>query len=92
MMFKYDEQKSQTNQRKHGIDFVEAQRMWLDAQAVEIELRTRDGEERFQIIARLDDLIWSAIFTYRESKVRIISVRRARKEEVYFYENRKRTG
>lgn len=44
-------------------------------------------EERFLIIARLNSKCWTAIITYRELNVRIISVRRSRKNEEDLYES-----
>lgn len=41
----------------------------------------------FQIFGRIDGKLWSAVITYRSEKIRIISVRRARKEEIEIYES-----
>ena len=87
MHFEYDENKSRANLAKHAIDFVAAQRIWQDSKRLEVRLITERNETRYQIIARIDDLIWTAIFTYRAEAIRIISVRRARKKEVMLYEN-----
>jgi uncharacterized DUF497 family protein len=84
--FEFDKRKSQTNKKKHGIDFDEAQALWEDPDRVEIPARTID-EERYILIGTIADKFWSAIFTYRNDKVRIISVRRSRKEEVEIYES-----
>lgn len=85
MVFEYDPRKSTINKQKHGIDFEEAQSMWLDYKRVEINARTT-GEQRKVLIAQLNDDIWSAIFTLRNNAIRIISVRKARKneKEIYF--------
>ena len=84
--FEFDKRKSQINKKKHGIDFVEAQALWEDPGRVEIPAKTID-EERYLLIGTIADKFWSAIFTYRNDKVRIISVRRSRKEEVEIYES-----
>ena len=84
--FEYDLKKSGTNKIKHGIDFTEAQNLWNDSELLEIPAKTED-EQRFLIIGRIGEKIWSSVVTYREKKVRIISVRRARKEEVKLYES-----
>jgi uncharacterized DUF497 family protein len=66
---------------KHGIDFVEAQALWLDEDRIERPARTI-GEPRFQIIGRIAQILWSATVTYRhEDTIRLISVRRARNQE-----------
>jgi uncharacterized protein len=86
MEFEYDPNKSGSNKGKHGIDFIEAQDLWDDEEFVEIPIKTSD-EPRFLIIGKIHGKTWSAIITYREGKVRIISVRRSRKEEVEIYES-----
>ena len=86
MEFEFDNRKSQTNKKKHGIDFIEAQALWNDPDRIEIPAKTVD-EERFLIIGKISDKCWSAIITYRLEKVRIISVRRSRIEEIEIYES-----
>ena len=86
MEFQFDLQKSASNHSKHGIDFVEAQQMWEDPDRLEIPARTED-EPRWLLIARIDEEVWSAVFTHRGDSVRIISVRRARDVEVKLYES-----
>ena len=83
--FEFDRTKSEVNRQKHGIDFVDAQLLWLDPDLIEIPARTED-EARFLVIGRIGDAHWSAIVTYREHKTRIISVRRSRREEIEIYE------
>ena len=85
MEFEYDEEKSRANEVKHGISFVEAQALWLDDLRVEIPARTVD-EPRFLVIGTIDGTYWSAVITYRGDHVRLISVRRSRREEVALYE------
>ena len=87
MEFEFDPEKSQANKAKHGIDFIEAQLLWLDDMLLEIPARTSD-EPRFLIIGAIGNRHWSAVVTYREDRIRIISVRRSRKEEVEIYEGK----
>ena len=84
--FEYDENKSRSNLAKHGIDFVEAQKLWNDSSLLEIPARTQD-EQRFLIIAKIDNKHWSGVITYREQNIRIVSVRRSRTEEIDLYES-----
>jgi uncharacterized DUF497 family protein len=79
--FEFDERKSNSNRRKHGIDFVEAQALWNDPYLIEIPALTSD-EERFLVIGKIERKHWSAVITPRDGNVRIISVRRSRVEEV----------
>ena len=84
--FEFDEAKSQANKSKHGIDFVEAQALWFDEMLVEIPARTED-EPRFVVVGMISGKHWSAVVTYRGERVRLISVRWARVEEVAIYES-----
>ncbi len=85
-MFEFDEEKSKANKDKHGIDFILAQALWDDPDILEIPARMED-EPRYLLIGRIGNRHWSAIVTYRGSTIRIISVRRSRKEEVELYES-----
>jgi uncharacterized DUF497 family protein len=84
--FEYDEEKSRANEAKHGLSFVAAQALWLDDLRVEIPARTID-EPRFLVIGLINGKHWSAVITYRSDRVRLISVRRSRREEVAIYES-----
>jgi uncharacterized protein len=86
MVFEFDPKKSASNKQKHGIDFNTAQALWNDPDVVEIPVQTID-EPRYLVIGRIEEKYWSGVITYRGEKTRIISVRRARKEEVEFYES-----
>jgi len=70
--FEYDEKKRQINKQKYGIDFVEAQKLWQDEDA---------------LISKILTKCFVAIFTLREDTYRIISVRRCRSNEEKNYEN-----
>ena len=85
MKFEYDTNKSKTNKLKHGLDFIESQIIWEDPDRLLVPARTQ-GEPRFLLIGKIKDKHWSAIFTLRGETVRIISVRRSRKNEVIQYE------
>ena len=84
--FEFDTAKSESNRAKHGIDFVEAQGLWNDPMLLAIPAKT-DDEPRYLAIGQIDGKHWSAVITYRGVNVRLISVRRARIEEVALYES-----
>lgn len=86
MEFEFDPQKGDGNKIKHGIDFNEAQELWDDPDLVEIPVITCD-EPRCLVIGKISGVYWSGVITYRGEKIRIISVRRSRKEEVDLYES-----
>ncbi len=85
MEFEFDARKSRSNQKKHGIDFIEAQRLWDDPDLLVVPARTAD-EPRLLMVGKVEDRHWSAITTYRGGSLRIISVRRSRREEIELYE------
>lgn len=86
MEFEFDSRKSRSNKGKHGIDFLQAQALWEDSDIIEIPAKTAD-EPRYLVVGKIAGRHWSAIITYRDEKIRIISSRRARKEEIEIYES-----
>ena len=84
--FEFDDSKSQANLLKHGISFINAQVLWDDPSLLEIPANTED-EPRYLIIGLIDEKCWSAVITYRDKNIRLISVRRSRTEEVALYES-----
>ena len=84
MEFEFDAAKSDFNRDKHGVDFVEAQQLWLVA-TWEQDL-PYEGEPRQMKTGRIGDRLWSAVYTMRGTAVRLISVRRARMDEAESYE------
>ena len=85
-MFEHDENKSQANLLKHGINFIDAQALSDDPSLLEVTANTED-EPRYLMIGLIQNKHWSAIITYRGLNVRLISVRRSRTEEVTLYES-----
>ena len=87
MEFEFDAEKSTANKAKHGINFTEAARLWNDELRIEIPARTV-GEARVMVIGVIDGQCWSAVISHRKERIRIISVRRSRAEEVKLYEGK----
>jgi uncharacterized DUF497 family protein len=88
MRFEYDSDKSISNERKHGIDFDTAQRLWLDSNLFVLPSRF-PNEPRYLAVGRIEERYFTAIFTERDEKIRLISVRRSRNEEKNLYEQNK---
>ena len=86
MEFEYDKAKSVSNQAKHGIDFEQSKALWIDPKRVEFVARFSD-EARLGLVAEVGGKLWTAIFTKREDRTRIISVRRTRQNEESIYNN-----
>ena len=89
MNFEWDETKSETNYRKHGVRFEEAQTVFLDPKSVEFFDEAHcDKEDRFIRIGTSGKLsVLLVIFCERNnSSIRIISTRRATEKEKETYE------
>ena len=86
VQFEFDDKKSISNLKKHGIDFVRAQELWNDPDLIEVQAKS-ENESRFLIIACIAKKHWSAVIIHRGSTIRIISGRRSRKTEVELYES-----
>ena len=87
MTFEYDEQKSSINKSKHDIDFKEAQKLWEDPYSFEIPSPQSESEDRFLVLGQINSKNYTAIITYRDINIRIISVRRSREKESKLYES-----
>ena len=84
--FEFDSKKIQSNTAKHGIGFDEAQLIWEDPDLLEVQAKSND-ESRYLVIGKIAKKHWSAVITYRDENIRIISVRRSSETEVTIYES-----
>jgi len=80
MEFEFDPDKSVSNKEKHGIDFVEIQKLWDDPRHLDVPAKSTT-EVRRALIGELAGKIWVCVFTPRGENLRVISARRARNEE-----------
>ncbi|WP_428929762.1 BrnT family toxin [Marinibacterium sp. SX1] len=94
-LFTWDEDKNLSNQRKHGLSFELAARVFFDPLRLSVQDRVEDGEQRWQTIGQIDGLaIVLVAHTYTEDGgqdepvevVRIISARAATRRERKRYE------
>jgi len=84
-MFLWDEAKRRANLRKHGIDFVDAERIFRGFTLTTEDMREVYGERRFLTLGLLEDQVVSVAHTERGEHIRIISIRKATKHEARFY-------
>jgi len=88
--FDWDENKNHINQKKHGISFVEACSVFFDESAILFDDPDHsDEEERFLLLGISNAAnICMVCHCYRESDtvIRIITARKATKNEVNRYE------
>lgn len=83
MQFEWDEEKARANLQKHHISFFAATAVFDDPYRIEEDsTKPEHGEARTKTIGRAEgELVAAVITTDREQKRRIISARRARKNE-----------
>ena len=84
-MFSWDEAKRRLNLRKHGIDFEDAVRIFRGLTFTAEDMREDYGERRFQTLGLLEDQLVSVTHTERGEDIRIISIRKATRDEAQFY-------
>ena len=82
MDFEWDEKKEGFNHEKHGIAFAGAALIFLDSYRIEaIDNRKEYGEIRYQTIGMVNEVILYVVYTQRKNHYRLISARRANKNE-----------
>ena len=84
--FEWDDSKAAENVRNHGVSFAQAALAFRDPSAVEwIDLREAYGEERIILLGTARNQILSVVYTERAERIRIISARRATRNEQEYY-------
>jgi len=87
MRFEWSKAKNEANIRKHGIDFTDVVDMFDHPMLTLVDHREDYGEERWIGLGRLNSLVGVVVYTERNGDViRIISARKAVKNEVRYYE------
>jgi len=89
LRFEWDGRKNRQNQKKHGVSFEEAQTVFFDENAVEFyDEEHSEWEDRFLLLGmsiRFRILLICLCFREEESVIRIISARKATRNEQEFY-------
>ena len=92
LRFGWDEAKDAANRRKHGVSFEEARTVFYDEHALFLgDLEHSKDEVRFLLLGlsiRLRTLVVCHCFREREDLIRIISARRANRQEQADYNRR----
>ena len=83
--FEWDADKNQANIAKHGIDFDDAVQIFYGP--IVLHRSDRNNEERWVAVGSLENRLVAVVFTRRADVIRIISARRARKNEERAYRN-----
>ncbi|GAB4365760.1 MAG: BrnT family toxin [Methylohalobius crimeensis] len=88
MEFEWDEDKSEACFRERGFDFAYAARAFFDPnRLVQADTRHSYGEDRYQLMGKIEHRLFVVVYTPRHGALRIISARKANQREVRYYEN-----
>jgi uncharacterized DUF497 family protein len=85
MNFEWDESKNQINISKHGLDFLDSWEVFDQPMLRKLDARQEYGEERFLGFGMLHKEIVTIVFTERDDTIRVISLRKARRDERHYY-------
>ena len=84
MIFEWDEEKNRANVKKHGIDFETAAHVFKDKNRIEYyDIEHSAFEDRYITIGEIDEvlIVILVVYTERSDAIRIISARKATKQE-----------
>ena len=88
--FEWDGAKARRNLRIHGVSFPAASGVFLDPLRLEdADTREDYGEERYVTVGFASQVLLVVAFTMREKRIRIISARKANRNEEKEYRNRR---
>jgi hypothetical protein len=90
MAFEWDEVKRLKNIKTHNLDFIRAKEIWENPVLEIRSPQTHHGEERFLAIGKMENIFITVVYTWRSENRRLISARRARKNEKEYYEDETR--
>lgn len=88
MKVEFDPHKDAVNQEKHGVGLAYGKAVFDDPDRLVIDTsREADSEERLKAVGKVDGKLWTAVFAYRGTVMRMISVRRSNVRERREYDS-----
>ena len=85
LLFEWDSEKARINKLKHRVSFETASNVFFDENRIEkLDDEHSDDEDRWKVLGKVDSVLL-VIYTEREDRTRIISARRADKDERRIY-------
>lgn len=85
MRYEWDEEKRRSNLKKHGIDFVDVVQVFDNDVVILPDERFDYGENRFIALGVVRNIVVVVVYTERGENIRIISARKATKNEQIYY-------
>ena len=85
MQFEWDENKRRTNLQKHGVDFVDAVKIFAGFTVTLQDDRFQYDENRFITFGMLKGRVVAVLHTERQNRIRLISIRKATRNETKAY-------
>lgn len=90
MEYEWDDNKNYKNQEKHGIDFYDAIRIFMDNDRIEwFDNRKDYQEKRFRTVGVVSGVLLTVVYTPRNGRYRLISARKASRHERETYYHQK---
>ncbi|HTW71328.1 MAG TPA: BrnT family toxin [Acetobacteraceae bacterium] len=87
--YEWDETKRRSNLAKHGVDFAQVSDFNWPLAVIQEDRRRNYGERRWNAVGTIGERVHTLVYTERIGRVRVISLRKSKKQEVDFYENQK---
>jgi uncharacterized DUF497 family protein len=84
-LYAWDERKRALNLRKHGVDFAIVQDFDFETALVLRDDRKNYGEERYRAYGTIKGRLHALVFTHREGRLRVISLRKSNAREIATY-------
>lgn len=86
MADRFDPAKDVVNQQKHGLPLAFGGRIFEDENHIVVpSIRPIDGEERFKVVGRVGEKLFTGVSTWRDDIPRFMSVRRSNSVEERAY-------
>ena len=91
--FEWDEDKNSECEKLRGFQFQDITNAFLDPhRCITPDTRHDYGEDRYELLAKIDEVLFVVIYTFREEAIRIISARKANEREKKRYKNNAHQG
>ncbi len=91
--FEWDEDKNSECKKLRGFQFQDITNAFLDPhRCITQDIRHDYGEDRYELLAKIDEVLFVVIYTFREEAIRIISARKANEREKKRYKNNAHQG